>query len=46
MIIRKAKEKDIPSQQNQADTHHAACHIKWNFPTGNTPVHQIADQVI
>ena len=27
-------------------THHAACHIKWNFPTGNTPVHQIADQVI
>ena len=33
-------------QQYQADTHHAACHIKWNFPTGNTPVHQIADQVI
>ena len=33
-------------QQYQADTHHAACHIKWNFPTGNTPVHQIADHVI
>ena len=33
-------------QQNQADTHHATCHIKWNFLAGNTPVHQIADQVI
>ena len=33
-------------QQNQTDTHHAACHIKWNFPTGNTSVHQIADHVI